>query len=95
MEIPRLGVESELQMLACATATATPDPIGIFDLYHSSGQHQILNPPSYARDGTRILMDTSQVHYCEATTGTPQNYRILHQRENSGIIWSHGFLLFF
>ena len=26
MEIPRLGVESELQMLAYTTATATPDP---------------------------------------------------------------------
>ena len=30
MEIPRLGVESELQLLACATATARatamPDP---------------------------------------------------------------------
>ena len=26
MEIPRLGVESELQLLAYATATAMPDP---------------------------------------------------------------------
>ena len=26
MEVPRLGVESELQLLAYATATATPDP---------------------------------------------------------------------
>ena len=26
MEVPRLGVEKELQLLAYATATATPDP---------------------------------------------------------------------
>ena len=26
MEVPRLGVKSELQLLAYATATATPDP---------------------------------------------------------------------
>ena len=26
MEVPRLGVESELQLPACTTATATPDP---------------------------------------------------------------------
>ena len=27
MEVPRLGVESELPLLAYTTATATPDPI--------------------------------------------------------------------
>jgi len=26
MKVPRLGVKSELQLPACATATATPDP---------------------------------------------------------------------
>ena len=37
---------------------------------HSSGQHQILNLLSEARDGICILMDTSWVHYRWATTGT-------------------------
>ena len=37
MEVPRLGVESELQLLAYTTATATQDPTRICDLYHSSG----------------------------------------------------------
>ena len=40
MEVPRLKVELELQLSACAIATATPDPSCVYDLYHSSGQHQ-------------------------------------------------------
>ena len=58
----RLGVESELQLPAYATATAMQDPSGICDLHHSSPQRQILNRLSEARDQTRNLMDTSRVH---------------------------------
>ena len=61
MEVPRLGVKSELQLLTSATATAKPVPSHIFDLYHSSRQPQILNPLSEPRDRSHILMDTSQV----------------------------------
>ena len=61
MEVPRLGVESELQMPACATTIATKDPIYICNLHHSTQQCQILNPLSEVRDLTHILMDTSQV----------------------------------
>ena len=50
MEVPRLGVESELQLLAYTTATETPDPSHVCDLHHSSWQHGILNPLSEARD---------------------------------------------
>ena len=50
MEVLRLGVESELQVSAHATATATPDPSHICDPHHSSWQRQIPNPPSEARD---------------------------------------------
>ena len=56
MEIPRLGVESELQLPAYTTATATLDPSHICDLHRSSQQRWILNPLSEARDQTRILM---------------------------------------
>ena len=35
-EVPRLGVESELQPLAYTTGTATPDLSHVCDLYHSS-----------------------------------------------------------
>ena len=51
MEVPRLGVQSELQLPAYATVTATPDPSCIFDLHHSSWQSGILNPLSETRDG--------------------------------------------
>ena len=35
MEVPRLGVRSELQLLAYATATATWGLSSVFDLHHS------------------------------------------------------------
>ena len=40
MEVPRLGVELELQLLAYTTDTATQDPSHLCDLYHSSQQCQ-------------------------------------------------------
>ena len=49
-EVPRLGVKSELQLLAYATATATPDLSRVCNLHHSSRQYRILNPLSEARD---------------------------------------------
>ena len=53
MEVPRLGVESELYLLAYTTATATQDPSHVCNLHHhSSQQHWILNPLSEARDRT-------------------------------------------
>ena len=59
MEVPRLGVESALQLPAYATATALQDPNCICDLHHSSQQRWIPNPLSEARDQTCILIDTS------------------------------------
>ena len=58
MEIPRLGVESELQLPAYATATTTAAPSGICNLYHSlmatpdpqpteQGQRSNLHPHRY------------------------------------------------
>ena len=55
MKVPRLGVELELKQPAYTTPTATSDPSCICDLHPSSWQCQILNPPSEARDRTRIL----------------------------------------
>ena len=61
MEISMLGVKSKLQPLAYTTATAMPDPSCTCDLCCSLQQCQILNPLSKARDGARILMDTSRI----------------------------------
>ena len=44
MEVPRQGVEMELQLPAYITATAMLDLSHICDLCHSLWQHQILNP---------------------------------------------------
>ena len=71
MEVPRLGVKSELQLLAYATATAMQDPSHICDLHHSSRQCWILNPLSEARDQTCSLMVPSQICFCSTTMGTP------------------------
>ena len=54
MEVPRIGVESELQLPAYTTATSTPDPSRIFDVHHNSHQHQVINPLSNARDWSCI-----------------------------------------
>ena len=58
--ISQAEVKAELQLLACATAMATPDLSQAVPC-HSSQQCRILNPLSEARDRTRILMDTSWV----------------------------------
>ena len=60
MEVPRLGVKLELQLLAYATATAMPDPSCICGLHSSLQQCQILNPLSEARDRSCILKAASQ-----------------------------------
>ena len=60
-EVLRLGVESELQLPAYTTATATPDLSHICNLHCSLRQYQILKPLSEAGDWTRILMDTSRI----------------------------------
>ena len=61
MEVPSLGLESKLQLLAYTTATATQDLSRVCRLHHSSRQPLILNPPSEARDRTCNLMDTSRI----------------------------------
>uniref|UniRef100_A0A4X1T6U6 4-aminobutyrate--2-oxoglutarate transaminase n=1 Tax=Sus scrofa TaxID=9823 RepID=A0A4X1T6U6_PIG len=61
MEVPRPGVQSELQLLACTTASATQNPSCICNLHHSSRPCGILNPQSEARGRTHILVDAPRV----------------------------------
>ena len=51
-------MESELQLLAYTTVTATWDPGRICALHHSLQECQILNPLNKARDRTHIFTDT-------------------------------------
>ena len=52
MEVPGLGINSELQLPAYTRATATLDLSHVFDLHHSSWQCWILNQLSKTRDRT-------------------------------------------
>ena len=70
LEVPRLGVQSELQMPASTTAAATQDPSRVCDLYHGSQQCQILNPLSEARAGTHNLVFSRQICFHCPMMGT-------------------------
>ena len=61
IEVPRLQVKLELQLLAHTIATTMQELSCICDLHHSSRQPRILNPLRKARDWTHVLMDTSRV----------------------------------
>ena len=74
MEVPRLRVESELQLPSYASATAMPDLSCVWDLYHSLRQCQILNSWRETRDQTHILMHTSQVCKLLSHNGNSLNY---------------------
>ena len=64
MEVPRLGVELELQPPAYTTGTATQDLSHVCDLHHSSWQHQILNPP--VRPGIKFTSSWILVKFVSA-----------------------------
>ena len=81
-------VESELQLLTCATDTASPDPRHICNLYCSSWQLWILNPLNKSRDWTLIFMCASQVCFRWVTMGTPK-----HLARFLGLTLLSGFLL--
>ena len=65
MEVPRLGVKSELQLASLRHSHSNSN------LHHNSWQCWIPKPLSKARDWTCILLDPSQICFCYATIGTP------------------------
>ena len=73
MEVPRIGVQSELLPPAYTTATATPDQRLIHNLFCSLRQCGILNPLNEAWDATGVLMDTSWVLYPLSHHGNSQH----------------------
>ena len=72
MEVPKLGVELELQPPACARATAMRDQSHVCDLHHRSQQYWILNPLNIARDQTHKPTVPSQIRFHCAMMGTPR-----------------------
>ena len=73
IDVPKLGVESELRPLVYTTSTATPDPSRVWDLHHGSQQHGILNPLSEAGDWTHNLMIPSWIRFRCTTMGIPES----------------------
>ena len=59
MEVPRIEIESELQLSAYATAIATQDLSHLCNLHHKLMAMLDPYPLSKARDQTHIFMDTS------------------------------------
>ena len=52
MEVPRLGLQSELQLPAYTTAKVMQDLSRVCKLHHNSQQYWITDPLSEASDGT-------------------------------------------
>ena len=73
VEVPRPGVQLELQLPAYTTARATRDLSHICNPHHCSRQRRILNPLSSARDRTCKLMVPSQICLRCSTTGIPDD----------------------
>ena len=91
MEVPRLGVQSELRLLAYTTATATQDPSRVCDLHRSSRQRPILNPLSEVRNRTCNPMVPSGIHFHCAATGIP-TVPVVNNQKNSWSCWRDGSL---
>ena len=70
MEVPRLGVKSELHLHLPAYTTATAMWVLSHNLHWSSRQCRILYPLNKTGDQTRVLMGTSRVSYHWATRKT-------------------------
>jgi len=86
MEVPRLEVESELQLLAYTTATTTQDQSHICDLHHSSWQHQIVNPLNEARDRTHNVIVPSRIRFRCTTKGTPIIFILDEEIKNKEVL---------
>ena len=75
---PATGKSQARGRIGSVTVTATPGLSHVGDLYHSSWQHQILNPLTEARDQTRFLVDTSRVQFRCAPAGTTCKWFLMY-----------------
>ena len=81
MEVLRLGVRLELQLLLCHSYLNTGSEPHL-QPHHSSQQCWIPDPLSEARDWTWILKDTNRIHFHCATMGTPW-FVVYNRKETS------------
>ena len=72
VEVPRLWVKLEVQLLVYTRATTLQDLSRVCNLHHSSWKCQILNPLSKARTQTHNLMVPSRIRFHCATRETPE-----------------------
>ena len=89
MEVPRLGVESERQLLAYSTATAMQDPSLAHDLCHSSRQCWILIKPasSWILAGFVSAVPQGELPFLSALRGltsTLLEFLILNKEKDQG-----------
>ena len=77
MEVPRLGMQSKLQLLAYGTATR--DLSHVCDLHHSSW------PLNEAKDQISIHMDTNQIRYHCTRMGAPYHLILKPGREGHSV----------
>ena len=84
MEVPRRGVESQLQLPTCTPATLDSS----HKPHHSSRQRWILNPLSEAGNQIRILVGTSRVCNLLSHTGTSLKVQSLTPRVTPAVGFS-------
>ena len=72
MEVPKVGVQSELQLQASSTATAMPDLSHVCPLHCNLQQHQILKSTKWGQ-GLNLHPAVSDVRFLTqgATSQTP------------------------
>ena len=92
IEVPRPGVESELQLPDDAPATSTLDPSHIYHLGCSLWQCEILNPLGKARNRTRILTVLNQLNHNGNSLSFPLNMyldhaQVLHPPVTARRVW--------
>ena len=69
MEVPKVGVELEVQLSAYTTPMAKWDLSRMCGLHKNSQQCRIPYTLSEAREGTHILRDTNKIHFHCAHNG--------------------------
>ena len=85
MEVPRLSVELELQLLAYTSATAMPDLSHVCDLHHSSWNARFLT--QWARP--RIKPASSWI-LVEFVTAEPQ-WELSSEFQHDNLVWNLAF----